>query len=872
MLTFASQYISAQIIGVNYFPKEAAKIPAPILLQNSQQQAIEICNNGIDDDADGLIDCEDNDCYFTDPNCKCKEINVLWATDFSNNLLWFNVATGVEHLVGRSTSFFTDVTWAPNGKLYGSSNNSLFEIDPNNGNILNSYFGVLAGSNAGLTTDNNGLFYYESGNTIYSLNLTTSQNITVATFNSNYHISGDLAFKDGILLGSAYELSTRNPFLLKLDLTTGTSTIIPINNIPPSTYLLGLVNSANGVVYAAGNNVIYTVDVVTGNATVIFNSTIAGQYAGMTNISAICQAGDTCSISASIIEKQFCFANDTLKASISSLRPYQLTWYLPNGDSVKNVSYITPVQNGLYKIKAQVGNCGTFSTDTFTVNIGQLPNINIGNDTTYCQSFTRTLSTGIPTTRWNTGQTGSSITVNTPGKYWATVSNNCQSKTDTINLAFLPLKVNIGNDTTICNGSTLVLNATTPNATYIWNNNSTNATLPVTNAGKYYVQITQQQCKASDTIKIDTLSAPRPFSLGVDTNYCQPFTRTLSTGNPTTKWSTGQTGSSIIVSTPAKYWATISNKCGSQSDTVNITFNNLKINLGKDTIICNGTALVLKATLPGATYIWNDNSRQDTLAVTTTGTYYVQVNQLACNASDTIRVQTLNAPTPFYLGVDAAFCLPFKDTLATGITTTKWSTGQTDDSIVITTPGKYWATVANKCGKESDTILIKSLTSKFDLGKDTTFCIYNFDLNIDDSVFVKFLWNNGDTTSSITVKSPDIYYATATNKDNCSYTDTIKVVENCDYDVFLPSVFTPNNDGINDIFKPLTIVKQAEIINFKIFDRWNALIFVGNDENNFGWNGFYKNQESQVDSYIWVLEYSIFNNIKSKKGTVTLLR
>jgi gliding motility-associated-like protein len=88
----------------------------------------------------------------------------------------------------------------------------------------------------------------------------------------------------------------------------------------------------------------------------------------------------------------------------------------------------------------------------------------------------------------------------------------------------------------------------------------------------------------------------------------------------------------------------------------------------------------------------------------------------------------------------------------------------------------------------------------------------------------------------------------------------------------LPNVFSPNNDGVNDLFKPLNVINQIEYISFKIFDRWNELVFEGSAENNFSWDGFYKNKEAQVDSYVWILEYKILNNKRSKKGIVSLLR
>ena len=63
---FSLQNISAQIKGIHNFPVEDLKRKASATFLSNKEQAIEICNNNIDDDNDGLTDCEDNDCYFTD--------------------------------------------------------------------------------------------------------------------------------------------------------------------------------------------------------------------------------------------------------------------------------------------------------------------------------------------------------------------------------------------------------------------------------------------------------------------------------------------------------------------------------------------------------------------------------------------------------------------------------------------------------------------------------------------------------------------------------------------------------------------------------------------------------------------------------------
>lgn len=102
------------------------------------------------------------------------------------------------------------------------------------------------------------------------------------------------------------------------------------------------------------------------------------------------------------------------------------------------------------------------------------------------------------------------------------------------------------------------------------------------------------------------------------------------------------------------------------------------------------------------------------------------------------------------------------------------------------------------------------------------------------------------------------YVLTVTSIDNCSTTDSINVNVNKIRDVFVPNAFSPNGDGYNDNFyinanKSVSIVKTM-----RVFNRWGALVFEGNDippnDANFGWNGFFNGKLVNTGVYIWMAE------------------
>lgn len=127
-----------------------------------------------------------------------------------------------------------------------------------------------------------------------------------------------------------------------------------------------------------------------------------------------------------------------------------------------------------------------------------------------------------------------------------------------------------------------------------------------------------------------------------------------------------------------------------------------------------------------------------------------------------------------------------------------------------------------------------------------------------------------------TVNSPGTYTDTILSSNNC---DSIVVVilesfnETCLDDCFLtaPSAFTPDNDGLNDIFYIIAnCTYEFEKFDFRIYNRWGEEVFKSNDINN-GWDGTYKNVDVPLDVYSFIVNYSYFEN-KIFYGIITVIR
>ena len=137
---------------------------------------------------------------------------------------------------------------------------------------------------------------------------------------------------------------------------------------------------------------------------------------------------------------------------------------------------------------------------------------------------------------------------------------------------------------------------------------------------------------------------------------------------------------------------------------------------------------------------------------------------------------------------------------------------------------------------------------------------------------VSYFWDFGDSSSSTEINPthtylPGIYVVTlkVVGENGCESESTqlVEVLESTD-ELFVPNVFTPNGDYVNDFFE-LNVSAPFEL-HVSIFNRWGELIFESNDCY-FKWNGEFRGEKVQAGTYVYFITGK-FN----RKGTLTLLR
>ena len=134
-------------------------------------------------------------------------------------------------------------------------------------------------------------------------------------------------------------------------------------------------------------------------------------------------------------------------------------------------------------------------------------------------------------------------------------------------------EVNFGNDSSLCNGDSLVLYATNSNATYFWQDSSTSDTLKVNTEGLYWVEVNQGQCTVADSIFIDTVRLALDF--GNDTTLCYGGTILLQSNidSVTNLWQDNSTDSSLLVSNEGLYWLEVNKSTCTSKDSIYIAID-----------------------------------------------------------------------------------------------------------------------------------------------------------------------------------------------------------------------------------------------------------------------------------------------------------
>lgn len=777
--------------------------------------------------------------------------------------------------VGSGVTVRSNVLALNSHYLFSYDGQTLKAWDKASGSVLGSVI-VNAGYGNGAYRTHEGIAADECDN-VYIAGTNT---VHVYNFNST-------SFTAGTPISAAIPAEVYD---IDIDIATGTLYVCGLGFVvvTPANYcnmtnILNLTDSVNNCLGNAcvtpnGGTPPYNYNWSNGATTSCINGVAPGMYiVTVTDNSCILQIGiDTIMINSSVALN---LSNDT---SICSGGTAVLTasgattygWSPSTGLSSTTGSTVnaSPSATTVYTVTGTTGGCT--GVDTVVVSVVSSFNAFLGNDTSLCGVPSYLLDAGYPgsTYLWSTGATSQTISVTSSGTYWVSVTNGTCSGADTIIITMNSSpSVNLGNDTSFCGLSSYVLDAGNPGSTYLWSTGATTQTITVSSSGVYWVSASNGVCSDVDTINLLFSSYP-VVDLGNDTLICGVSSYMLDAGNPgsTYQWSTGGNTQTINVTSSGTYWVVVTNNGCSSSDTVDVMLNTLIVSLGNDTSYCGFDPVTLDAGNPGGTYQWSTGEVSQTISVSASGTYYVNVSNGLCTGADTITLAFVSIPV-VNLGNDTVLCpgdILLLDAGNPGYAFT-WSTGEHTQLITVDQEGTYSVLVYNGNCPGSDTIHV-FVTPDIQLGRDVSLCDrdeYILSVNVAAS---SYLWSTGATTPSITVTEPGEYWVMA-EYGKCELNDTIEVTGG-HTSLYAPNAFTPDDDNLNETFLPLG--EGITKYHLMVFTRWGQLIYETNDIN-AGWDGTFEGRLCQLGEYVWVIYYwteCTGERDLMKMGNVLLLR
>lgn len=242
---------------------------------------------------------------------------------------------------------------------------------------------------------------------------------------------------------------------------------------------------------------------------------------------------------------------------------------------------------------------------------------------------------------------------------------------------------------------------------------------------------------------------------------------------------------------------------------------------------------------------------------------------------DSIKLNVLISPDKITLGTDTAICK--NDSLVlragTGFKDYQWQDGSGDSLFTVKQAGAYTVKATNYCGVPFNGSITVTVNEPgiIDLGPDTTICSSQPLILDAGAGFSSYQWSTGALTSSITVQTPGVYWLQVKDINQCIGRDTVEVVAKaCSTLFFAPNIFTPNNDRVNDSFKPL-IRGHVSDYEFTVYNIYGQIVFSSRKPGE-GWDGMYRNLPQNTGTYVWTCRYTANAVDQFTKGSVLLIR
>ena len=403
--------------------------------------------------------------------------------------------------------------------------------------------------------------------------------------------------------------------------------------------------------------------------------------------------------------------------------------------------------------------------------------------------------------------------------------------------------ITVPSDSVVCDNSILTLNAQVTGAytNMLWTTSGgafiggqTTSSPTISGAGAYTITAFNGNCSVSDVVNISELIYPTanwPDSLYFCTGESIVLDP-LSNANAFNWNFDNSTDPTLSINSGGNYSVVLYNDfCATAESIVAFEVSPPTLYLGQDQFLCIGETASIQSNSNG---LWNTNVISNQINTNTSGAYWQSLSTLGCLSSDTVNI-TFQFPPIVNLGNDTTICDGTILNLNAGAPGT-WNTGNLTTIFPVSAPGNYSVVVNDGVCISLDSIDVFMDYAPLDVLPDSVIRCSNLPvtLNAGENLAESFLWSTSENTSSIIPQISGTYTLTATNYCG-TLVETVEIVyEKCEFTLFVPNSFTPNNDGVNDVWFP--VFDQLDEIQISIFNRWGDVVFEGNKQN-FFWTG-----------------------------------
>ncbi len=251
--------------------------------------------------------------------------------------------------------------------------------------------------------------------------------------------------------------------------------------------------------------------------------------------------------------------------------------------------------------------------------------------------------------------------------------------------------------------------------------------------------------------------------------------------------------------------------------------------------------------------------------------HYLCIN----NLDTSLATVTVLYPPTVNLGTDHYLCAGDTATIQPDVhhaDSHLWDDDSNGTNMITNLGGVHWMIAQNTCGTAVDSVGIHLDSIQLvDLSFDSIACKHEPITLSPHYPNAQYLWENGSEAQELTAETSGTYYLDISNHCGSSSHAFTVDYEECYATIQMPNVFSPQGDGMNDTFRPITI---ENIIDFEmlIFNRWGEVVFQSNNKAN-GWNGEIHNQPASEGTYFWKVVYSTPQGDNNEaQGSLSLVR